>query len=279
MDLFPRLAASTATFRDAPLAEAAQRLRALGFAQVDLTAVRDVCEHFDPLLVDVGEAECYRVRDVLAANSLRAASITGYPANPLDRHIDRDEWLDMMFGYVACAVITEAPLLVLPAGNPAPPDDRWRGELEHAKPWLRDAAQRALNARVAPALGMGPGSLLNSTRHARELLGILGMPSLGVAIDTARLAQQGEDPARAIRELGSAVAHVTLRDTDGANHNLPPGKGILDFSVILDALRVVDYTGPLVLTLDDETLSADARADALVSGWHFLDRISLPKAA
>jgi sugar phosphate isomerase/epimerase len=279
MDLLPRLAASTATFRDVPLAEAAQRLRALGFAQVDLTAIRDYCEHFDPLLVDVGEAECYRVRDVLAEHSLRAASLTGYPANPLDRHINRDEWVDMMFGYVACAVILEAPLLVLPAGNPAPPDDRWRGEVEHAKPWIRDAAQRALNAHVAPALVLGPGSLLNSSTHARELLAILDIPSLGIAIDTARLAQLGEDPARAIRELGGAIAHVTLRDTDGHSPNLPPGTGILDFNAILDALIGVGYTGPLVLSIDNEALTVEARADALVTGWHYLDRISLPKAA
>lgn len=279
MDLYPRLAVSSATFRDEPLTEAAQRIRALGITQLGLVAIPHYCEHLDPLLVDVGEAECYRARDVLAANGLRAVSVTGNPANPLDRHIDRDAWQDMLFGYVQCGLVLEAPLLVLPAGNPAPPADRWRGELEHAKPWLRDAVERALQAHLAPALGMTPDSLLNSTTHAKELLTILGIPALGVAIDTAQLAQAGEDPARAIRELGGAMAHVTLRDTDGNNNNLPPGSGRLDFSAILNALIDIGYTGPLELFIDDETLTPEARTEALVTGWHYLDRLSLPKAA
>jgi sugar phosphate isomerase/epimerase len=279
MDLFPRLAASSATFRDAPLGEALRRLHDLGFAQVGLVSIPDYCEHFDPLLVDVGEEECARVRGEFLAAGLRAVSVTGFPANPLDRHLNSDEWLDNIFGYVACGTIVEATVLILPAGNPAPADDRWRGEVEHAKPWLRDAVQRALAAHLTPALAMSPDTLLNSSRHALDLLALLGIPSLGVAIDTALLARQGEDPVRAIRTLGGAIAHVTLRDTDGASINLPPGSGHLDFNAILDALIEADYTGPLVLLNDDIAQTPEDRADCLLLGWHYLDRISLPKAA
>ncbi|HOF87628.1 MAG TPA: sugar phosphate isomerase/epimerase [Armatimonadota bacterium] len=279
MDLFPRLAASSATFRDEPLGAALERLAALGFARVGLVAVPDYCEHFDPLLVDVGEEECARARGEFLARNLRAVSVTGVPANPLDRRINRDAWLDMIFGYTACARGLGAETLILSPGEPAPEDAYWRGEVEHAKPWLRDAAGRALAARLAPALTVAPGTLLSSSRRALELLTLLGIPSLGVAIDTALLAHLGEDPARAIRALGGAVAHVTLRDTDGTHLTLPPGSGGLDFSAILDALTAVGYAGPLMLLNDDITQPPEARADSLLVGWHYLDRISLGKAA
>ncbi|OPZ82734.1 MAG: Xylose isomerase-like TIM barrel [bacterium ADurb.Bin429] len=241
--------------------------------------MEDYCEHFDPLLVDVGEEECARARGEFLARGLHVVSVTGYPANPLDRHINRDGWLDMIFGYTACARALEAGVFILPSGGPAPEDAYWRGEVEHAKPWLRDAAQRALAGHLAPALAVAPDTLLNTSRRALELLTILGIPSLGVAVDTALLAQMGEDPARAIRALGGALAHVILRDTDGPHLNLPPGSGDLDFSAILDALTEVGYTGPLMLLNDDITQPAEVRSDSLLVGWHNLDRISLGKAA
>jgi sugar phosphate isomerase/epimerase len=279
MDLFPRVAASTVTFRDEPLEEAARRLHTLGFTRVDLTAIPDYCEHFDPLLMDVGAAHCYQVRDILAAQGLQAVSVTAYPANPLDRHIDHDDWIDAINAYVRLAEILESRLLIVPAGEPAPEPEVWRGEVEHAKPWVRDVARRALAVGLVPALAMRRNTILASSQHVREFLAIAGAVNLGVAVNTAHLALLGEDPVRALRVLGDALAVVSLVDTDGARADLPPGDGHLDFSAILATLQEIGYDGPLLLAVDDATLTPDARADALWRGWTHLDNMGLGMAA
>jgi sugar phosphate isomerase/epimerase len=265
-----RLAASSVTFRDEPLERALQRLQAAGFTRIDLTAIRHYCDHFDPLLVDVGERECLRVRDLLARYAMQAVSLTTYPANPLARDINGDDWASGVDAYIRLGLHVQAQRIVFPPGQPAPPADRWRGTAEHAKPWLRDAARRALTAHMLPALALQSDSLLRTTDEGIAFLQVLGLPGVGLAIDPAHLAAMGEDPAAAIRRMGAAIGFVVLRDTDGQDFNLPPGSGTLDYPDILAALAAVGYAGPLVLAVDNVRLAPEERSARLQRGWEFL---------
>jgi sugar phosphate isomerase/epimerase len=279
MNVEDRLAVSTVTFRDAPLAEALELLRTLGVARIDLTAIRHYCAHFDPLLVDVGEAECVRVRDLVAGAGLRAISVTGYPANPLAKDLNGDDWESGVDAYVRCAMHLQAQDLIFPPGSPAPAPEHWRGTAEHAKPWLHDGALRSVHAHLRPVLALQSDSLLRTTQQALDFLKILNLPQVGLAVDPAHLAAVGEDPAASLRQLADAVFFVMLRDTDGTNYNLPPGKGKLDYPAILGALDEINYQGPLVLAIDDVSLRPQERTDLLKWGIDFLRQREERKAA
>ncbi len=83
----------------------------------------------------------------------------------------------------------------------------------------------------------------------------------------------------AIRALGHAIAFLVLRDTDGSNFNLPPGMGKLDYPGILSALNEIDYDGPLVLAIDDLSLTPAQRLELLARGRDYLEGQALGKAA
>lgn len=279
MNLIRRLAASSVTFRDEPLEGALERLRDLGFTRLDLVAIRRYCDHFDPLLVDVGEEECARVRDLVTAHDMQAVSITTYPDNPLSTRLNGDDWAEGVDAYVRCGQYLQAQHLIFPPGSPAPSASRWRGTAEHAKPWLAEAARRTLNARMLPSIALQSDSLLRTSEEGVNFLRILNMMNVGLAVDPVHLLAMGEDPVAALRRMGNAVAFVVLRDTNGVSYNLPPGLGLLDYPAILAVLEEIGYDGPLVLAIDDVSLPPAQRADLLKQGWDYLERIAQRKAA
>lgn len=270
MNISEQLAVSSITFRSEPLEKALQRIQQLGFSRMDLTAIRHYCDHFDPLLVDVGEEECARIRDLVASYGIQVISLTSYPANPLAKDLNGDDWVEGVDAYVRLGLYVGASHIIYPPGRPAPPADRWRGSAEHALPWLREAAQRTLTAQMTPTLALQSNSLLRTSRQGLDFLPLLRIPQVGLAVDPAHLAGMGEDPGDALRKMGSAVGYVVLRDTDGTNFNLPPGWGELDYDDILAALAEIDYRGPLVLAVDDITQTPEARADLIKRGRDFL---------
>jgi sugar phosphate isomerase/epimerase len=271
MQLMDRVAVSSVTFRDEPLESALRRVRGLGFVRLDLAAIRHYCNHFDPMLVDVGEEACLRVRDAIAAHDMHLVSVTSFPANPLSPTLNGADWVEAVDAYVRMGIIGGARTLILPPGGPAPSPDRWRGTVQRVLPWLRDAAMRIVTAGMAPAIALQSNSLLRTSENGLDFLRVLELPSVGLAVDPAHLAAMGEDPAAALRALGDAVAFVVLRDTDGEDANLPPGGGTLDYPAILAALEEIDYTGPLVLAVDDVTLAPEVREGLLVQGWEYLE--------
>jgi len=279
MNLNGRLAVSSVTFREAPLEAALQRLHGAGFSLLDLVAIRHYCDHCDPLLVDVGEEECQRVRDLIAAHAMRAVSLTTYPANPLAHGLNGDDWVEGVDAYVRLGQWLQTQHLIFPPGHPAPAADHWRGTAEHAKPWLRDAAQRTLNARMLPVIALQSHSLLRTSQQGIDFLRLLGVLHVGLAVDPVHLLAMGEDPVTALRRLGNAIAFMVLRDTDGVSFNLPPGLGILDYPAILAVLDEIGYDGPIVLAIDDPQLPASEREDLLKRGWEYLEKISQRNAA
>jgi len=69
--------------------------------------------------------------------------------------------------------------------------------------------------------------------------------------DIGHLFCVGEDPATVIREFPQDIAHVHLEDI-GANRvhqHLTPGKGVINFASIFEALDKIDYSGWVTVEL------------------------------
>jgi sugar phosphate isomerase/epimerase len=88
---------------------------------------------------------------------------------------------------------------------------------------------------------------------------------IGANIDTGNMASQGGDPVRAIRELGSRIIHVHLKDVRevGSHECVEIGTGIVDVPGVLDALQSVGYDG--WLSIEIETADHDPTDDIIAS--------------
>jgi L-ribulose-5-phosphate 3-epimerase len=82
-----------------------------------------------------------------------------------------------------------------------------------------------------------------------------GGGTMAATVDTGWWATQGYDPARAIRELGSAVAHVHLKDvraTGEPHETCRWGEGIVDVAACVAALREAGYAGAVAVEHEPE---------------------------
>jgi sugar phosphate isomerase/epimerase len=104
-------------------------------------------------------------------------------------------------------------------------------------------------------------------KDAGEILTAIqgGNEWVGANIDTGNMAAQGGDPVRAIRELGTRIMHVHLKDVAavGAHDCVAIGAGIVDVSGVMRELRALDYDG--WLSIEIETGDHDPTAEILSS--------------
>jgi sugar phosphate isomerase/epimerase len=99
---------------------------------------------------------------------------------------------------------------------------------------------------------------------------------LAATVDTGWFATQGFDPARAIRELGPAVAHVHLKDirAAGAHDTCALGDGIVDVADCLAALQEIGYDG--VISIEHEPEHYDPYPEVVLSRSRVLELLGRP---
>lgn len=141
-----------------------------------------------------------------------------------------------------------------------------------------EAALREL-ADEAEAVGV---TLAVATDLAAEqlllLLDVVASPSIKLALCTGRMAARRFDVAGVIRDLGQeAIVQVQMQDVATARGTAPLfdvrlGHGEVDFGNVIRALRLVNYTGWLLVEADtDETAAANvAFARGLLAGGDWL---------
>ena len=143
------------------------------------------------------------------------------------------------------------------AGTTAPGVDRqqaWEWLLEGSAECSRYAEERNVKFGME-AVAM---CLVANMADLDRLLADLGSEKLYVNFDPSHLPSANEDPVRWVRNLGQRIVHVDMKDAriyepheervsfSGVplEFECPPlGKGIVDFSAIVGALREIGYRG------------------------------------
>ena len=120
---------------------------------------------------------------------------------------------------------------------------------------LKEVAEVAETHRVYLALE----STLSATDHLRVLAQVKS-PYVKVYYDVGNATNFGYDAPKEIRQLGSEIIQIHVKDTGG---NL--GEGKVDFPAASDAMRAIGYDRYLVL----ETPSGDDASDSAARNLAF----------
>ena len=116
-------------------------------------------------------------------------------------------------------------------------------ETEHiTSPRFIDGVKAAAATAERHNVCLALESTLTAAEH-QQILDRVGSPAVGVYYDMGNATGFGYDAAREIRELGSAIAQMHIKDTTGSH----AGEGGVDFPAVIEATHAIGYDGWFVL--------------------------------
>jgi D-psicose/D-tagatose/L-ribulose 3-epimerase len=140
-------------------------------------------------------------------------------------------------------------------------DERER-DLDRLVTALGPLAARA--ADVGVRLGLEPlnrfeTSFVNIAEQAVEIVDRVGSPGLGILLDTFHMNIEEESIGDAIRAAGPRLSHLHACE----NHRGAPGAGHVPWTEVADALRAIDFRGPVVIESFTGEVAGIAKAAAV----------------
>ena len=224
-----------------------------------------------------------QTRDALASRGL--ALVGSFLDLPLSVAQARDDALTRLDD--AITLLSEAappdsePLLVLSDSYDVPARVAASGQIEdHAELWLDDrgwetllqtvnlVARRSRERGVATTFHPHSGSYVETPREIARLVAGLDHEVVGLCIDSGHLSVGSGDPLALLREYGSLVNHVHLKDVDhdvlralrsgeiGIDEAWDRGvfcafgDGAVDLDGFIETLRALHYAGWIVVEQD-----------------------------
>ena len=104
------------------------------------------------------------------------------------------------------------------------------------------AAEHGITLAIEP-LNRFETDFCNTARQATELAAMVGLPSVGVMLDTFHMNMEEDDLVQAIHQTGRHLVHFQANE----NHRGFLGTGHLDWSAICRALAAIRYAGVITL--------------------------------
>ncbi len=261
------LGACTWIYGEAPLDETLGRIAAAGCDGVELLGEPD---RWPPA----------EVRRLLARHGLAPLALTASCKVPETRrdlaHPDPAVRADAVAYLVACLRFASeigAPLVqMLPSGETrlAPVSTRpeeWRWSVEGTRAAAGEAARLGVRIAVEP-LNRYEAYLVTTVDEALAYLDDVGSPWVGMTCDVFHAHLEERDLGAALRRAGPRLWHVHVADTNRRGL----GRGHLDVTALVEALRGIGYAGAMVLEVvptgaDATAPDIDDRLPSIIDGY------------
>jgi sugar phosphate isomerase/epimerase len=248
-----RLAFSTNAFKKNTLTEAVDAIADAGYAGVELMA--DV-PHAHPKRFNATQRSALKRQ--LADRRLIVSNVNAF-THFADGDTYRPTWIDddpsrravriaHTLDSIDLAAEYGAPTVSLQPGGPLIGTGLDMAEASRRfADGLRQIVPRAKDRGIILAVEPEPGLLIETAAEYATFKAehFAGEPTVAMNCDVGHLFCVGDDPTQVIRNQADQIAHVHLEDI-GANRvhqHLLPGKGVIDFAAIFEALDSIGYRG------------------------------------
>ena len=212
-------------------------------SQFSVSEVKDLCEQYD-----------------LPVTSVLGWCIWGIPGRELANPGDNERNAAIRYGQECIDFAAEvgAPIVIVipaaagrtaPLGNPRSEDDwisSYRAEWENAVVSVRQAASYALERDIVLALepiNRYETFLVTNLEQALQFLSDVGADNLKLNHDTFHMNIEEPSLSETILRAGDLLVNMHISDSN----RQAPGRGHMDYSALLEALKQIDYQGALVL--------------------------------
>lgn len=131
---------------------------------------------------------------------------------------------------------------------------------------LREVAEYAGEREIALAiepLNRFETDLVNTVAQGVELCGLVGLPNVGLMLDTFHMNIEEKSIGDSIRDAGPLVFHFQVSENDRGT----PGTGHIDWAGSWQALADIDYQGSIVIESFLPSVKEIAKAVSLWRPW------------
>lgn len=265
-----KLAFSTNAYLHFSFAEAVRRLAEIGYRGVEIMA--DVPHAWPAYLLP---EQKQAIREALYRHQLAISNVNAFMMHAVsdprqkywhpswiepDPHY-RQIRIDHTKRALTLARELGAPNITTEPGGPLE-GRSWNEGLRLFLEALRPVIEHAEREQVLLLIEPEPGLLLETVDQYLEFAAHISSPWVGLNFDIGHAFCVGDDPAAAIRRLGSRIRHVHLEDIAASrvHHHLVPGEGVIDFAAVLQALQEIGYSGWITIELYTCHQNPDAAA-------------------
>jgi D-psicose/D-tagatose/L-ribulose 3-epimerase len=240
----------------------ADKAKSMGFE------ILEICVE-DPATIDT-KAISSRLRSLDLRATVCGAFGPDRDASSEDPAI-RENALGYLRRCVEIAAELEAPAVIGPAYSAvgktrmldtADREAQWRLAADSLSTAADYAASHGIKLGLEP-LNRFETDLLNTVEQGMRFLSMVGRDNVGLLLDTFHMNIEETDIPAAIRRAGNSIIEFHACSSDRGT----PGKDHLDWPGIVQALRDVDYAGPVVIEAFTTEIKEIARA---VSIWRKL---------
>jgi sugar phosphate isomerase/epimerase len=246
---------STNAFVNFPLAEAIERIAALGFKGVEIMGDRP---HLYP--PDFGEKELKGIKAILDRHRMKITNINSFTLFAIgDTYLP--SWIepdksrrDIRVRHTLESLHVARALgchnISIPPGGPLngmAPEEAMALFHEGLAQVIPTAEALGVKLLVEPE----PDLMIENTSEFLEFIKGVHSPAVGINFDIGHFYCAGEDPARAFYTLSKWVGHVHIEDiaSDRTHHHLVPGRGVIDFASVFEMMAGLGYDGDISLEL------------------------------
>jgi sugar phosphate isomerase/epimerase len=255
-----QLAFSSNAYLNFSFPEAARRIRAAGYAGIEIMA--DVPHAWPAYLLPETKAA---IKNSITDQGLRISNINAFMMNAINDHRQKywhPSWIEPYQPYrqvridhtrraLDLAKELGAPCITTEPGGPLEPGQRWEDALDLFCENLRPVADHAKAVGVPLLVEPEPGLLIETADQYERFADRFNHPGVGLNFDIGHMYCVKDDPSMAIRQLARHLRHVHLEDIAASrvHHHLVPGEGAINFPPILQALREIGYDGWVTIEL------------------------------
>jgi len=266
-----RLAYSSNAYMRQPLETAMERIAALGYSGVELMA--DV-PHLWPATTT--DEDIARVKATLERLGLVISNINAFMMNAVE-DFWHPSWIEPDQGYrrrrvqhtidaLRMAAKLGAPSITTEPGGPLDPHMDRKQALDLFVAGLEEVLPVAEEVGVGLLVEPEPELLIENASEFLELANRMDSPAFGLNFDIGHFYCVAEPLAATVHRLSHLTRHYHLEDiaADRVHEHLIPGRGAIDFSDTLTAIRQTEYAGWITVELypyldDPDSAGREAR--------------------
>ena len=251
-----RLAYSSNAYMKYSIAEAIDRVAALGYKAIELMADVPHAWPADTTNVQVGE-----IRRRLEAKGLAISNVNAFMMNAV-QDFWHPSWIEPDLAFrrkrvkhtiasLEMARRLGAKRITTEPGGPLPPGMSRDAAMEAFVAGLREALKCAEDEGVELLVEPEPGLLIENAAQFLELAEQIESPMFGLNFDVGHFYCVGEPLAETVGRLAKWTRHYHLEDIAATrvHQHLVPGTGAIDFAKTLAAIQSTGYDGWLTVEL------------------------------